>query len=517
MALTYLPGMGLTGTDLNGACMRTEKDHIGEMTIPADALYGIHSARAVLNFPDRTPFHEAWYRALGKVKLACYLTCREYQRNLEKKFTRAEIDGARARMIEERVLDSLIAGAGEVAEGGLRDHFIVPALCGGAGTSINMNANEIIANRALLLLGHKPGSYDIVDPVDHANIFQSTNDVIPTSLRLALMEKFDGLEKSINLLRESIEAIEKKEYDSLRIGYTQMQEAVPTSFGRLFSSYSSALSRDWWRLTRCHERIKSVNLGGSALGTGLTVPRYVIFRVTAVLREITGRPVTRAENLGDATSNLDSLVEVHAILKAHAVNLEKMAGDMRMIAADLSSIKGVAIPARQVGSSIMPGKINPVIPEYVIGLCRRVYANDSLVAGLCAQGCLELNPYIPVIGHAMLESLDFLAGCGITLTENLVRGLAIDAAAEKGRLMRSPAVATALNPVIGYDKAAGLARLMKDESLDVFEANRRLGLMEESMLAYLLEPGNMLRLGYSVSELLDMQAGSQNKKDEQDG
>jgi aspartate ammonia-lyase len=208
------------------------------------------------------------------------------------------------------------------------------------------------------------------------------------------MNLLETLERRINGLREKIEKLEKQHHNSLRIGYTQMQEAVPTSFGRLFSAYNDALSRDWWRVSKCFERIKVVNLGGSAVGTGITVPRFFIFEVVSALRALSGLPVTRGENLSDTTANMDSFVEVHAVIKAHAVNLEKIASDIRLLAADVSRDSGLTIPPRQTGSTIMPGKVNPVITEFVVGACHRVYANDVLIASLSAQGCLDLNAYV---------------------------------------------------------------------------------------------------------------------------
>ena len=278
-------------------------------------------------------------------------------------------------------LTHLIHAASEVAEGDHFRSFIVPAVSGGAGTSINMNVNEIIANVALKKMGEVPGNYRFMDPVEDANIYQSTNDVIPTSLKVAVMFLLQELEKAINELRFSMEQLEVSHQNDLRIGYTQMQEAVPSSFGKLFSTYSEALSRDWWRVSKCFERIKTVNLGGSAIGTGMAVPRFFIMAAVGHLQQLTGLPVARSENLADATSNLDSYVEVHATLKAHAVNLEKMVSDMRLMASDLVTPHAasplLALPQCQTGSSIMPAKVNPVIPEFVISAAHKIYANEE--------------------------------------------------------------------------------------------------------------------------------------------
>ena len=301
---------------------RTEKDSLGEMPVPADALYGIHALRARENFPSDIPFPIEWYRAMGLTKQACYVTYRRFRVAAAKKYG----NDLPFRIIDDSILDALIDSAREVSEGRHFDNFIVPAVQGGAGTSINMNVNEIITNIALIKNGSKPGDYQLIDPVEHANIFQSTNDVVPTALSVASHYLLQQLEESINRLRQKAEELEKGSREKLRPGYTQMQEAVPSSFGLLFSSYNDALSRDWWRVSKCFERIKTINLGGGAIGTGISVPRFFIMEVVPELRKITGLPLAHSENLTDTTSNLDKWVEVHSILKAHAVNLEKIVG-----------------------------------------------------------------------------------------------------------------------------------------------------------------------------------------------
>jgi aspartate ammonia-lyase len=476
--------------------MRLEKDSISSKEIPDNALYGIHSVRARENFPDNTPIPEEWYRAVGTVKLACY---QAYH-----KFRDSALDYSSSlplTFIELPKLETLKKASTEVSEGLHYGHFIVPAIQGGAGTSINMNVNEIIANRALQLLNYIPGQYHIIDPIETVNIYQSTNDVIPTSLKIAIMQLLGRLEESINQLREKVEHIEKQNHSTLRIGYTQMQEAVPSSYGRLFSTYAEALSRDWWRVSKCSERIKVVNIGGGAIGTGLAIPRFFIMQVIQELQQITRLPVTRGENIQDTTSNLDSLVEVHAILKAHAVNMEKMAADLRLLSSDIACSREIEIPSKQVGSSIMPGKINPVIPEFAVSVAHKVYANDHLITSLCAQGCLDLNAYLPVIGYSFIDSLKLLIAADDSIKVNMIEGLRIHPEKAKSKLYRSPSVTTALNPFIGYHKASALAKEMKNTGIDIFEANNRLKLIDPQKLESLLEPQNLLRLGFSVKDL----------------
>jgi len=479
---------------------RTESDSLGSIKVPREAYYGIHAARARQNFPELTRFHIEWYKALGKVKLACYITAGNFRKAvLEKNYG----DELPFPLLTKEVIDSMIDAARDVAEGKYFDQFIVPAFSGGAGTSINMNVNEIIANVALLGLGKKPGEYSIVDPIESANIYQSTNDVIPTSLRVALIDLLSGLEEEINLLRQEIEKCETEFRNELRVAYTQMQEAVPSSFGKLFSSYSEALSRDWWRVSKCFERIKVVNLGGSAIGTGIGVPRFFIMEVIPALQRITNQPVTRSENLSDATSNLDSFVEVHAIMKSHAVNLEKMVSDLRLLASDIAGARSLSIPQQQVGSSIMPGKVNPVIPEFVISVAHKVYSNDMLVSSLCAQGCLDLNAYLPVIGHSILESLKLLLAANKTLRLNMINGIKVNPGKGSQQLFCSPSITTALSPMIGYNKAAELAREMKKSGTDIFNANRNLKIMDEDRLTNALKPENLLKFGFSLKDVLE--------------
>ena len=265
---------------------RTEKDSLGEKNIPADALYGIHALRARENFPGSILFPVEWYKAVGVTKLACYKTYKKFLEAAFKKFG----EDFPLKNVDNKVVDALITAAGEVAEGRHFEHFIVPAVQGGAGTSINMNVNEIITNTALQNTGNKCGEYTLIDPVEHANIYQSTNDVVPTALTIAVMKLLQSLEDNINDLRQKVEEYEKTGRQQLRPGYTQMQEAVPSSFGLLFSTYNEALSRDWWRVSKCSERVKVINLGGGAIGTGLSVPRFFIMEVVPELRNLTGLP-----------------------------------------------------------------------------------------------------------------------------------------------------------------------------------------------------------------------------------
>jgi len=478
--------------------MRTETDFLGTRKIPADALYGIHALRACENFPNTFPFPMEWYKSVGLVKLACYRTYRSFRDAIRQK---GYVDKKNIRSIESDKLQALEQAAEEVSTGLHFMHFIVPAIQGGAGTSINMNVNEIITNRALQLLGHEPGEYAVLDPIEDANIYQSTNDVIPSALKIAAIRQLQVLEAEINSLRKQIERLEGKHRNSLRVGYTQMQAAVPTTFGHMFSAYNDALSRDWWRVSKCHERLKTLNMGGGAIGTSVAIPRFFVMEICNEIQKATKLPVNRAENLIDATQNMDVFVEVHGIIKSLAVTLEKIANDVRLLASDLLNPPLLKLPQKQAGSSIMPGKVNPVIAEYVVTVAQQVYANDLLVSAFAGKGCLELNAYVPGIGMALLGSVELLTGACRTLNDNLFTELYVEAIAAAEGVYRNPSVCTVLNPYIGYHKATKLAKLMRAEGISVQEANIHLQLIAVEKLDEILKPENMLKAGFSIQDL----------------
>lgn len=481
--------------------MRIEKDFLGERSIPDDALYGIHSCRAKDNFPGTVPFPIEWYKATGVVKLACYRTVRKLLSAVQKEHPDL-LD--HLRLPSEKALEALESAATSVSSGAYFENFIVPALQGGAGTSINLNINEIISNVALKTIGKEPGDYKYLDPIETANIFQSTNDVIPTALTVASMVLLNELEEDINRSRSSFEKLETSYRNALRLSYTQMQEAVPSTYGQLFSTYSDALSRDWWRVSKTFERIKVVNLGGGAIGTGISIPRFYIMEVVPTLKQLTSLPVTQGENLNDATCNMDKWVEVHAILKAHAVNLEKIVSDLRLLSSGIISKPDVSLPEVQVGSSIMPGKVNPVIPEFIISSAHRIYANDQLITSLSAQGCLDLNAYLPEIGSALLESLKILIQMNHSMREHMLDGLVVHEEVAREKLFTSPAVTTALSPLIGYNKAAELAKEMKKSGKDIFSVNESLSVIDREKLERIMKPENLIKLGFTMNDIREV-------------
>ena len=461
-----------------GVC-RTEHDLLGEREVPAEALYGIHTARAVENFPlSLRPVHPGLVRAYGAVKLAAARVNHELGRWDEGTF----------RAIEAACL--------EMMDGALERHILVDALQGGAGTSTNMNVNEVLANRALQLLGAVPGDYARIHPLEDINRHQSTNDTYPTALRVAALFSLRRLQgEAISLLGE-LQGKELQFAHVVKVGRTEMQDAVLTTLGRAMGAWAEAIARDRWRIYKCEERLRVVNLGGTAIGTGIGAPREYIFRVVDRLREITGLGLARAENLIDGTQNADAYVEVGGILKAAATNLVKIASDLRLLSSGPEAgIGEIRLPARQAGSSLMPAKVNPVIPEAVTQAALRVAANDQALGQACGMGSLELNPFLPLVADCLLENLDLLARAARILGEHCIRGLQADEARCRRGVEASTAAWTALADALGYERAQEISRLARDEGKSVREAALAHGGMTEAEFEELIAPDSVMRLG----------------------
>jgi aspartate ammonia-lyase len=341
-----------------------------------------------------------------------------------------------------------------MSEGLMDHHVIVDQLQGGAGTSTNMNVNEVLANRALELLGAAHGSYEIVSPIQDLNLNQSTNDTYPTALRLAAIRGIRRLEEEVVKLQESFQVAEKRMAHVVKVGRTEMQDAVLITLGREMSAYAEAFSRDRWRLFKCEERLRVVNLGGTAVGTGLAAEREYIFRVVEKLRDLTGIGFARAENLVEATQNADVFVEIMGMVKALAASLWKVSNDIRLLSSGPEAGLGeIRLPARQAGSSIMPGKVNPVIPEAVAQAAMMVYGYESTLSIACAAGTLELNPFMPLIAVCLLESLDLMERSCRIFRKFCIDGIEANEKRCALQIETSTATATALLPFIGYEKA----------------------------------------------------------------
>lgn len=459
---------------------RQESDALGSVAVPASAYWGVHTARALANFPlSGRAVRPQLVRALGLVKLAC---CRA---NEELGY------------LPQAEAQAIAVACREVARGGLSEAFVVDSLQGGAGTSTNMNVNEVIANRAEQLLGGRLGEYACVDPLRHVNLHQSTNDVYPTALRIAAMFLLKDLEQAIAALQTAFQEKELAFRHVLKVGRTQLQDAVPVTLGMECSAWAEALSRDRWRVFKCAERLRVVNLGGTAVGTGITAPRSYIFLVVEKLREVTGLGLSRAENLMDATQNCDPLVEVSGILKAHAVNLFKISSDLRLLASGPGAgIGELRLPAVQAGSSIMPGKVNPVICEAAAQAALRVMANDSAVTQAAFLGQLELNAFMPLLADSLLGSLLVLTQACRMLAEKCVQGLEADEAVCARHLDNSLATVTALVPALGYERAGEIAAQAHSTGQSVRTVVLERGLLEEHELDRLLSAEAATALGH---------------------
>ena len=462
--------------------MRTERDPLGEVAVPDGVLWGAHTARAIANFPlAGRPVHPELVRAFGWLKLACARTNRELGAWAD--------DPAKADAIER--------ACHEMAEGGLGEAVLVDALQGGAGTSTNMCVNEVLANRALVLLGLPAGRYDRVSPLDDLNLHQSTNDTYPTALRIAAIRGVRVLDGRLVALQEAFQGLEKRFADVVKVGRTQLQDAVLTTLGREMGAYAEAFNRDRWRVYKCEERLRVVNLGGTAIGTGLGAPRRFIFRVVDVLREDTGMGLARAENLVEATQNADVFAEVSGILKACATSLWKVSSDLRLMASGPDAgLAEIRLPERQAGSSIMPGKVNPVIPEAMTQIAMKVMANDVAIGMAVAGGSLELNPFLPLVADALLESLDLLARACDVFRRNCVDGIEADEARCRASVEASTATATALIPALGYDRACGAARQARATGRTIREVVTGEGWLTVEAFDALVSPEAVRRLGF---------------------
>ena len=458
---------------------RRERDALGERDLAAGALHGIHTERALENFPLLgRPVHPALARAFGAVKRAALRTNRALG---------CWDDPAKAEAMEQ--------ACRELQDGTLAGHVLVDALQGGAGTSTNMNVNEVLANRALVLLGLPPGTYQRVSPLDDLNLHQSTNDTFPTALRIAAIQGLRELERQVLGLQEAFQVQEKALAHVVKVGRTEYQDAVLTTLGRSMGAYAEALNRDRWRLAKSEERLRVVNLGGTAIGTGLAAPTDYIFRVVEELRELTGLGLARAENLVEATQNLDTFVEVSGLLKALATTLFKIASDLRLLSSGPEAGLGeLRLPPRQAGSSMMPGKVNPVIPEAVTQAAILAIAHDQAITLAVAMGSLELNAFLPLVAHSLLESLDLLARACAILNHLCVAGLTADEARCRAQVENATASATALLPLLGHEATCRLVAQTEGKGLKATAV--ALGLLTAGQFDELTQPEAVGRLGF---------------------
>ncbi|KOS53720.1 aspartate ammonia-lyase [Rhodococcus rhodochrous] len=467
------------------AVTRTEYDLLGYRELPGDVYWGIHTLRARENFPIAgTPIstHPDLITALGFVKQAAALT------NLELGLLPADKGTA------------IAAACAEITNGELHDQFVVDVIQGGAGTSTNMNANEVIANRALEILGYERGAYHIIHPVDDVNRCQSTNDVYPTSIKVAVLFSTQRLRDAMRHLSEIFGEKSVEFSDIIKMGRTQLQDAVPMTLGQEFGTYQVMIDEDISRLTESASLLRELNLGATAIGTGLNAPPRYGSLACAHLGDLTGLPVGRAENLIEATQDVGAFVHFSGVLKRIAVKISKICNDLRLLSSGPRSGLGeINLPAVQAGSSIMPGKVNPVIPEVVNQVAFEVIGNDVTISFAAESGQLQLNAFEPIIAHRTLESMAHLVGAFSTLADRCVSGITANTTHLARTIEHSAGLATALNPHIGYAAATSVASEALRTGRSVVEIVAERALLTPEQLRDILSPSSLVGHGSNYS------------------
>ena len=460
---------------------RVEKDSIGTKDVPENVYYGVQSLRAAENFHiTGLNMHPEIINSLAYIKKA------------------AAITNCEAGLLDKRRTQAIVQACDEILEGKFREDFIVDPIQGGAGTSLNMNANEVIANRAIEILGGKKGDYSVVNPNDHVNCGQSTNDVIPTAGKMTSLRLLKKLKKQLLRLHSALEQ-KADEFDSvIKMGRTQLQDAVPIRLGQEFKAYSVAILRDLNRMEKAMDEMRTLNMGGTAVGTGLNADESYLRRIVPNLSEISGMDLVQAYDLIDATQNLDSFVAVSGAVKACAVTLSKIANDLRLMSSGPRAGFGeINLPAKQNGSSIMPGKVNPVIPEVVNQVAFNAIGNDMTITMAAEAGQLELNAFEPIIFYCLFQSIDTIAYAVNTFVDNCVIGITANETRCRYFVENSVGIITAICPYVGYQKAAEIAK----EAIKTGESVRKLiiekGLLTKEQMDEIMDPVQMTEPGIS--------------------
>lgn len=454
---------------------RMEHDSIGALNVPAEAYYGVQSMRAATNFQiTHRPLHPVLIDSIVMVKKA------------------AAITNEKSGKLDQQIAQAIIKACDEILDGNLRDQFIVDAIQGGAGTSANMNANEVIANRAIEILGGTKGDYSIVHPNDHVNMSQSTNDVIPTAGKITVLKLLPQTIKELEKLEKAMEEKEAEFDDILKMGRTQLQDAVPMRLGQSFGAFVHVLKRDIKRLKNVMDEMKVLNIGATAIGTAINVDPYYLANISYELSKVAGISLKQAEDLIDATQNLDGFVSVSRVLKTCAVDISKISNDLRLMSSGpRTGLSEINLPARQNGSSIMPGKINPVIPEVVSQVAYLIIEHDYTITMAAEAGQLELNAFEPVLFHHLFESIDTLKEAAATLTKHCITGITANKGQCEEYIEKSVGISTALCPYIGYAKSAEIAKKSLKTGISVKELVLEEGLLKEEELKEILKPEKM--------------------------
>lgn len=461
---------------------RLEHDLLGELEIPFDAYYGIQTLRAMRNFNFTgipISHYPQFIRSLALVKKAAA------QANYE------------LGLLDEMIANAIMRACDEMLDGHLLDEFVVDILQGGAGTSCNMNANEVIANRALEILGHERGQYEFVHPLEHVNMSQSTNDVFPTALRLTLSVMLDELVEGMGTLQASLAQKEREFADVIKMGRTQLQDAVPMTLGQEFGAYAVMVGEDIQRVTEARNLVREINLGGTAIGTGLNAhPDYAI-KAIANLAAISGVPVIQSQNLVEATQDTGAYVQLSGVLKRFAVKLSKICSDLRLLSSGpRAGLNEINLPPMQPGSSIMPGKVNPVIPEVVNQVAYEVIGNDLTITMAAEAGQLELNVMQPVIAFNLFSSIHLLRNACHTLSDRCILGITANRERCFEMVKNSIGLVTALSPLLGYEKASEVAKEALESDSSVYDIVLERGYLSREQLDVLLSPENMARPTY---------------------
>lgn len=477
MPLTPIP----CHTDRANDRIRAEHDMLGDVDVPMDAYYGAHTVRAVANFPltgETLATRPHLIRALTAVKHA------------------AARANAEVSALDDSLATAIARACTEIRDGALHDHFVVDLIQGGAGTSTNMNANEVIANRGLELLGRGRGEYQFLHPLDHVNLGQSTNDVYPTAVKLALDAHIAELLGALAALREAFAAKAAEFADVVKMGRTQLQDAVPMTLGQEFGAFAVTLAEDEQRLTEARLLLHELNLGGTAIGTGLNARPGYRERAVDHLRRLTGIPtLVSSPDLIEATQDAGVFVQLSGVLKRVAVKLSKICNDLRLLSSGPQAGFGeISLPARQAGSSIMPGKVNPVIPEAVNQIAFEVIGNDVTVTLAAEGGQLQLNAFEPIIYRSLSAGLDHLAAGVRVLTEHCVQGITANRHRIAETVATSTGLVTALSPALGYETACTLALEAHHTGRPVLDLIRERELLTEAELRVLTDPASLTGL-----------------------
>ncbi|WP_010095446.1 aspartate ammonia-lyase [Ornithinibacillus scapharcae] len=465
---------------------RIEKDFLGEREVPNEAYYGIQTLRAVENFPiTGYRIHEELINAMAMVKKAAALA------NMDSKRLNADIG------------EAMIQAASELIEGKWHDQIIVDPIQGGAGTSINMNVNEVIANRAIEILGKDKGNYSICSPNTHVNMSQSTNDAFPTAIHISVLNLMEKLILTMEEMRLVFEQKAVEFSDVIKMGRTHLQDAVPIRLGQEFEAYSRVIARDIKRIKQSRQHLYELNMGATAVGTGLNADPYYIENVLKYLADISGLPLVGTEHLVDATQNTDAYTEVSSALKISMMNMSKIANDIRLMASGpRAGLAEITLPARQPGSSIMPGKVNPVMPELINQVAFQVIGNDQTISLASEAGQFELNVMEPVLVFNLLQSISIMNNAFRSFTDYCVRGITANEDRLKEYVEKSVGVITAVNPHIGYERAAQIASEAIKSGQSVRELCLKYGVLTEEELNLILDPYEMTHPGIAGKSLL---------------